>query len=352
MNGQQLAPMTVGFAIAVVLILVIGFFRRKRNMIAHLASVKRELKKEKQWLRRGEYNAAMVKGRQNLELFLKLVAEFNGIELDNSAQAMANARSSSDGRGQRETYRMNGRKRQRVMTFQQFGWWLDENGYLDRVGKWELNEIRVIGNKAVHENYVSKEDAWNQYNYMEDLLRIVKEAENDLHTEDRGSAAAKLQKEIEKNRAGQYCSNMILNVLLEEYEIRCQKVKIRLSVDAHVGELPGISRIHQCSILSNLMNNAMEAVEYLPESERWIRADIHVKADYLVIAVENPFAEKYLGMEKGGGRGYGSRILREIAKMYGGNCNVKIDSEKKIYKSTVILDAAGTGAEEERGRTA
>ena len=77
---------------------------------------------------------------------------------------------------------------------------------------------------------------------QEDLLRIVKEAENDLHTEDRGSAAAKLQKEIEKNRAGQYCSNMILNVLLEEYEIRCQKVKIRLSVDAHVGELPGISK--------------------------------------------------------------------------------------------------------------
>lgn len=192
MNGQQLAPMTVGFAIAVVLILVIGFFRRKRNMIAHLAPVKRELKKEKQWLRRGEYNAAMVKGRQNLELFLKLVAEFNGIELDNSAQAMANARSSSDGRGQRETYRMNGRKRQRVMTFQQFGWWLDENGYLDRVGKWELNEIRVIGNKAVHENYVSKEDAWNQYNYMEDLLRIVADRHANRHKNGgRGSKRAR-----------------------------------------------------------------------------------------------------------------------------------------------------------------
>ena len=192
MNGQQLAPMTVGFAIAVVLILVIGFFRRKRNMIAHLAPVKRELKKEKQWLRRGEYNAAMVKGRQNLELFLKLVAEFNGIELDNSAQAMANARSSSDGRGQRETYRMNGRKRQRVMTFQQFGWWLDENGYLDRVGKWELNEIRVIGNKAVHENYDSREDAWNQYNYMEDLLKIVSDRHTNRHRQ-RGPEIKKSQ---------------------------------------------------------------------------------------------------------------------------------------------------------------
>ena len=27
--------------------------------------------------------------------------------------------------------------------------------------------------QGVHENYVSKEDAWNQYNYMEDVLRIV-----------------------------------------------------------------------------------------------------------------------------------------------------------------------------------
>lgn len=194
MNEQQLASTAVGFAIAAVLFLIVIYFWRKRNMTAHLAPVKRELKKEKQWLRRGEYNAAMVKGRQNLELFLKLVAEFNGIELDNSAQAMANAKNGADGRGQRETYRMNGRKRQRVMTFQQFGWWLDENGYLDRVGKWELNEIRVIGNKAVHENYVSKEDAYNQYNYMEDLLKIVSDRHANRHRQ-RGP-------EIKKSQAG------------------------------------------------------------------------------------------------------------------------------------------------------
>ena len=192
MNGQQLAPICAGFAVAVVLFLVIGYFLRKRNMTAHLAPVKRELKKEKQWLRRGEYNAAMVKGRQNLELFLKLVAEFNGIELDNSAQAMANAKNGPDRRGQRETYRMNGRKRQRVMTFQQCGWWLDENGYLDRVGKWELNEIRVIGNKAVHENYDSREDAWNQYNYMEDLLKIVSDRHTNRHRQ-RGPEIKKSQ---------------------------------------------------------------------------------------------------------------------------------------------------------------
>lgn len=229
------------------------------------------------------------------------------------------------------------------------------NGYRNsknKVLKQEIERLEHELNRKKMEEESAQVQAERLNKRREDLLRIVKEAENDLHTEDRESAAAKLQKEIEENRAGQYCSNMILNVLLEEYEIKCQKVNIRLSVDAHVGELPGISRIHQCSILSNLMNNAMEAVGYLPESERWIRANIHVKADYLVITVENPFAEKYIGMEKGGERGYGSRILQEIAEMYGGNCNVKIDREKKIYKSTVILDAAGTDAEEERGRTA
>ena len=57
-------------------------------------------------------------------------------------------------------------------------------------------------------------------------------------------------------------------------------------------------------------------------------------------------------MEKSGERGYGSRILQEIAQIYDGNCNVKIDMEKRIYKSTVILNAAGIGIEGERGRTA
>ena len=46
MNGQQLAPICAGFAVAVVLFLVIGYFLRKRDMTAHLAPVKRELKKE------------------------------------------------------------------------------------------------------------------------------------------------------------------------------------------------------------------------------------------------------------------------------------------------------------------
>ena len=106
-----------------------GFLWVKLKRVVYLNPVRHEMKKEKQWLRRGEYNAAMVKGRQNLELLLKLAAEYHGIEIDNTAQAV-------NVRGEPMNGKMNrGRRRQRVMTNQQFCWYLDEKGYLDRVAK-------------------------------------------------------------------------------------------------------------------------------------------------------------------------------------------------------------------------
>ena len=168
-------------------------FWKRQNIAAHLSPVRRELKKEKAWLRRGEYKAAMVKGRQNLELLLKLVAEFHGIQLDNTAQAVANAKAGPE-KNVFLAHRRQGRRVKKVMTHQQFGWWLDANGYLDRVGKWELNEIRLIGNKAVHENYASKEDAWSQYNYLEDVFKLISE-KNAGHERKAADAAEKKRNE-------------------------------------------------------------------------------------------------------------------------------------------------------------
>ena len=171
MEGQQSMVLWIMFAAGMMfsVLMIMAWIFIKRT--AYLSPVKRELKKEKQWLRRGEYNAAMVKGRQNLELLFKVVAANNGIRLDNTAAAQANARSV-----QERNHGCRGRAgRNRVMTHQQFGWWMEENGYLDRVAKWEMNQVRLIGNKAVHENFISKEDAWNQYNYLEDILKLVSE---------------------------------------------------------------------------------------------------------------------------------------------------------------------------------
>lgn len=149
-----------------------------RKKTAYLGPVKEELRKEKSWLRRNEYNAAMVKGRQNLELLLKLVAEKHGIQLDNTAKAVADAKEMEERASQRGRRK---RTESSVMTYKQFNRWMVDNGYLDRVARWEMNQVRLIGNKAVHENYADKEDAWSQYEYLEDILKTIAE-EGQSHT--------------------------------------------------------------------------------------------------------------------------------------------------------------------------
>ena len=175
MELNMILPLVGGLAVLAVLVAVV--LVKKRT--AYLGPVKEELQKEKGWLRRGEYNAAMVKGRQNLELLLKLVAEKNGIQLDNTAQAVANAREEEERQSQSGRKQKKGRRKEtKIMTHHQFNRWLSENGYLDRVARWEMNQVRLIGNKAVHENYADKDDAWNQYNYLEDILKVIENVQH------------------------------------------------------------------------------------------------------------------------------------------------------------------------------
>lgn len=120
MEGQQSMVLWIMFAAGMMfsVLLIMAWIFIKRT--AYLSPVKRELKKEKQWLRRGEYNAAMVKGRQNLELLFKVVAANNGIRLDNTAAAQAIARSV-----QERNHGCRGRAgRNRVMTISSLagGW--------------------------------------------------------------------------------------------------------------------------------------------------------------------------------------------------------------------------------------
>ena len=114
-------------------------------------------------------------------------------------------------------------------------------------------------------------------------------------------------------------------------------------------DFPEFLRIHQVQhSFRTLMNNAMEAVEYLPKVREWIQADIRVKADYLVIAVENPFARRSISeWKKAAGADMAVGSFQEIRKRcMSGNCNVKIDSEKRYKNYGVILDVVGTSAEE------
>ena len=103
-------------------------------------------------------------------------------------------------------------------------------------------------------------------------------------------------------------------------------------------------------ILSNLLDNALEACERLEGRERYVRLSLLRKEQFLLILVENSFDGQVV-REKGSGRlkssrpavsaggtgehGIGLENVRRIAERYLGGMEIR--TEEKVFLVTVML---------------
>ena len=74
--------------------------------------------------------------------------------------------------------------------------------------------------------------------------------------------------------------------------------------------------LHLCSILGNLLDNAIQGASASGVEAPTIRLSSMVEGDYLFIKVTNP--SQTPSNKPVAGHGYGSRILRDLAERYGG----------------------------------
>lgn len=125
-----------------------------------------------------------------------------------------------------------------------------------------------------------------------------------------------LRNEVAQNKEYTYCGNGIVNAVLIEKAEFCKKAGIRLQLDLNIYEEPGIRPMHLCSVFSNLLDNAIQAVGGAGEQERFVTARASRKGDYLHVKVENPVVP--VKPQTGRKRGYGHEILKEIAGLYEG----------------------------------
>lgn len=97
-----------------------------------------------------------------------------------------------------------------------------------------------------------------------------------------------------------------------------------------------------CVILENLLNNAMEAVQTLPESERIISLTVQLTKSVLLITVENPYQGEVLRdsygnlrSRKEGEHGIGLLSVERTAEKYDGA--VTVSCENNLFRVTVLL---------------
>ena len=130
--------------------------------------------------------------------------------------------------------------------------------------------------------------------------------------------------------------NSIVNLELTKAKLYNIKIKVKAVIPSH---LP-FKDIDLCSLVSNILDNAMENCD--PTSENPIILSIYKQQDFIRIYCENsvnpniPKTTNNVSTKKEKGHGYGMKIIKNIAKSYGGYAY--FERQENIFITDVLLE--------------
>ena len=139
-----------------------------------------------------------------------------------------------------------------------------------------------------------------------------------------------------------YCDNKALNAITDYYVNDARRKGIKLTAKLNVARDIVISDYELCSIVGNVLDNAVAAAEKAaePNSEILFVTDTKKNGD-LYIAVSNPYSGEIkekggkFSSTKAGGHGIGLESIRAIVRKNNGYCNFRYD-KKKFYSEIML----------------
>jgi len=143
-------------------------------------------------------------------------------------------------------------------------------------------------------------------------------------------------------KTGNVMADAILNSKLNVAE----KMNVQLNVKANVPEALPMSDVELCSVLGNMLDNAVEACSTLPEEERFMRVYIGKLKGQLYLSVQNSAGKvrkekgSYLSTKEDASssaklHGYGLFRIDRVAKKYGGYVNRQ--NEEGIFATEIMI---------------
>ncbi len=111
-----------------------------------------------------------------------------------------------------------------------------------------------------------------------------------------------------------YCKNEMVNSVLSIYSTRFEEQKIRWEVQVSIGEKLPCSEMMFCAILSNVLENAMHAVQELPQEKRWVQLSLSETTGHLLLMEKNtvqstPVFTDGIPVTERSGHGLGARSI-------------------------------------------
>ena len=140
-----------------------------------------------------------------------------------------------------------------------------------------------------------------------------------------------------------YCRNYVIDMVLRMYSRLAQSQSCSFIVKAQLPSQLPFDDSDLCVLLSNLLENALEASGYLADNQRSIRIDIRCKMGRFGISVTNAFDgylrmenKRYVSRKQDGRNGIGIDSIRAVCDKYDGTANFYIH-EGNLFRGDIFL---------------
>ncbi len=141
---------------------------------------------------------------------------------------------------------------------------------------------------------------------------------------------------IEGTRLERFCENDTINYILSDFTAKCISEDIDFRYTIELGVF-NADEVIFASIISNALDNALNAQKDIPEDSRLIKMVLKSAENRILFSVENPTAKKTvfesgLPVSEAKGHGYGTQSIRYMAERLGGNCQFAVQNNKFITR--------------------
>ena len=158
-----------------------------------------------------------------------------------------------------------------------------------------------------------------------------------------------VQADVETITRKRFCENEIVNLLCASFMGKAKRQGITLKVDAKLPKQLPVSDTELCSLLSNGLENALNAAGRMEPPGNWVELYCGVQLHQLLIEIKNPYAGEVvlrdgLPISKREGHGYGCRSISTIAEQNRGLCSFQ--AKNGIFTLRVVLPMGGGRPEE------
>ena len=138
----------------------------------------------------------------------------------------------------------------------------------------------------------------------------------------------KVQSNVDSLSTERFCENEIFNLLCSSLTTEAERLGIRMNIKATLPNHLSIPDPELCAVLSNGIENSLNAVFELPEPLRWVDLYCEVKLNKLLLEIRNPYIGEVIlrnnlpvSTNPSEEHGYGTLSIRSIVERHNGLCS-------------------------------